>query len=116
MKTKQEERSKNFLSTDWLPLEKTRQYPEHVYTEPSWKRTIKGTLINRKGALEGFYDIFTIYKENGRVVAEGNLHGISETVAEVIIVPKLIHICSEKKVSLSAIGMFFERAIILYFR
>ena len=33
---------------------------------------IKGTLGDRRVDLERFYDIFTIYKDNSRVLAEGN--------------------------------------------
>ena len=64
------------MSTDWLPLEETRRFSNHVYTDPCWTRTEKGILLNRKADMDRFYDIFTIYKEKGRVLAEGNLRQI----------------------------------------
>ena len=76
LKKKQMEGFKKFMSTDWLPLEEARIYSNHVYTEPCWTRTKKGILLNRKVDMDMFYDIFTIYKVKGRVLAEGNLHGI----------------------------------------
>ena len=72
LKKNQLERFKKFMSTDWLPLEEARIYSNYVYTEPCWTRTKKGILLNRKVDMDRFYDIFTIYKEKGRVLAEGN--------------------------------------------
>ena len=66
-------RFKNFMSIDWLPLEETRRFPHHVYTEPCWTRTTKGNLFDEQIALDKLYDIFTIYKEKGTVLAEGSL-------------------------------------------
>ena len=69
----QETRFANFMSIDWLPIDVTRRFSDHVYTEPRLIRTIKGTLQDRQVPMHRLYDIFTIYKENSRVLAEGNL-------------------------------------------
>ena len=66
-------RFEKFMSIDWLPLEETRTFGDHVYTEPCWTRTIKGTLQGRKVHMNRLYDIFNIYQDRSRVLAEGNL-------------------------------------------
>ena len=60
------------MSTDWLPLEETRRLPQNVYTEQCWTRTKKGILLDSKVDMDRLYDIFRIYKDNSRVLAEGN--------------------------------------------
>ena len=62
----------NFMSIDWLPLEETRRFPHNVYTEQCWTRTVKGKLLDSKVDMDSLYDIFTMYKDNSRVLAEGN--------------------------------------------
>ena len=61
------------MSIDWLPLDETRRFSDHVYTEPCWTRTIKGTIRDHQVPMNRLHDIFTIYKENSRILAEGNL-------------------------------------------
>ena len=66
------ERYENFMSIDWLPHEETRRFPDHVYTEPCWTRTVKGHLWDRREDLNHLYQIFDLFKENSRILAEGN--------------------------------------------
>ena len=66
------ERYENFMSIDWLPHDETRRFPDHVYTEPCWTRTVKGHLWDRRKDLEHLYQMFDLFKENSRVLAEGN--------------------------------------------
>ena len=60
------------MSIDWLPLEETTRFSNHVYTEPCWTRTKKGRgILDHQVDMERFYDIFAIYEDNSRVLAEG---------------------------------------------
>ena len=60
------------MSIDWLPLEETRRFPQNVYTESRWTITIKGIRRDKKVDMDSLYDIFAIYKDKNRVLAEGN--------------------------------------------
>ena len=68
------ERYEKFMSIDWLPPEETRRFPDHVYTETFWTRTVKGHLWDRRKDLEHLYQMFDLFKENSRVLAEGNFY------------------------------------------
>ena len=62
------------MSTDWLPRDAkgARTIPSHVYTEPCWTRTVKGHLWDRRKVLKHLYELFDLFKENSRVLAEGS--------------------------------------------
>ena len=68
------ERYEKFMSIDWLPPEETRRFPDHVYTDTCWTRTVKGHLWDRRKDLEHLYQMFDLFKENSRVLAEGNFY------------------------------------------
>ena len=64
---------KDFMSTDWLPKDATgtRMFSSHVYMEPCWTRTVKGHLRDSHDPMNRLYDIFPLYKDKHRVLAEG---------------------------------------------
>ena len=66
------ERYENFMSIDWLPHDEIRRFPDHVYTDPCWTRTVRGHLWDRRKELTHLYQLFDLFKENSRVLAEGN--------------------------------------------
>ena len=60
------------MSIDWLPLDETRRFSHHIYTEPCWATTKKGTLQDQKVKINRLYDIFTKYEQKSKIFAEGN--------------------------------------------
>ena len=64
------------MSNDWLPPNaeghksiSTQQF----YIEPDWTRTAQGGLEDTQVPMSRLYDIFDIYKERSRIIAEGIL-------------------------------------------
>ena len=73
------------MSIDWLPHDETRRFPDHVYTEPCWTRTVRGHLWDRRTELTHLYQLFDLFKENSRVLVEGNFcYYISKMKNEII--------------------------------
>ena len=72
-------RCENYMANDWLPEEAEGHMSlpvEGFYMEPEWTRTEKAGLQEKQVSMDKLYDIFNIYKDNGRVLAEGRCFGL----------------------------------------
>ena len=53
-------RLRNYLSNDWLPVNKSKSFPlKRFYVELNWTKTIKG-LRDRQESMNKIHDIFTL--------------------------------------------------------
>ena len=62
------------MSNDWLPGDAEGNMPisvQECYMEPDWTRTEKAGMQERQVDMKRLYDIFNIYKDNSRIIAEG---------------------------------------------
>ena len=69
------DRCENFMSNDWLPedAEGNLKIPvQGNYMEPDWTRTEKSGIQEKQFSVNRLYDIFNIYKDKSRIVAEGS--------------------------------------------
>ena len=63
------------MSNDWLPEDAEgykRILINKIYMEPDWTRTKEGVGNDTHVTMNGLYKIFDIYKEDSRIIAEGN--------------------------------------------
>ena len=62
------------MSNDWLPedVEGNMKIPvQGFYIEPDWMRTEKSGIQEKQVSMSRLYDIFGIYSDRSRIMAEG---------------------------------------------
>ena len=61
-------RCQYFLSTDWLPVEKARNFSLHRYfVEGEWRKKVRNARKDTKDAMNNICDIFTLEYNEGAV-------------------------------------------------
>ena len=65
---------RNFMSNDWLPEDAEGHKPistQGFYIKPNWTRTVEEGLKDEHVPMKRLYEIFEIYKDKSRIIAEG---------------------------------------------
>ena len=68
------DRLQKFMSNDWLPEDAEGHNlisTQEFYMEPDWTRTVMGGLEEKHVSMEKLCDIFDIYEDKSRIIAEG---------------------------------------------